>query len=209
MKVAALFVDEKGPYANDPRFDVWGISRDARNYDEKLPVIAHPPCERWGRYWFGGPSVKERKKLGDDDGCFASAYKSLCYNGGVLEHPAHSKAWDYFEIPKPKKEGWLWVPEKSMFVCQVAQGNYGHKAEKLTWLLVVGHPMYDPPELKWGRAPGRMRLDEGFHSKEERALARAGGKQPIKRLSKKDNIHTPSEFIDLLYKLATEATRKA
>jgi hypothetical protein len=46
--VAALFVDSRGEY---PRhFATWfDEKRDARSYVGELPVIAHPPCQRWCR----------------------------------------------------------------------------------------------------------------------------------------------------------------
>ena len=71
--IAALYVMADGVYSGRPDVDVWDEARDARKYSGPWPVVAHPPCERWGRYWFGGPSVKVRKVKGDDDGCFAAA----------------------------------------------------------------------------------------------------------------------------------------
>lgn len=43
-KIAALFVQEDGCYANHPLIDAWPEARDARLYNGNLPVIAHPPC---------------------------------------------------------------------------------------------------------------------------------------------------------------------
>ena len=69
---AKLYVDPRGPY---PKLvaDWWDEARDARNYAGPNPVVAHPPCQRWGRFWSGGPlnvSRGIRKTLGDDGGCF-------------------------------------------------------------------------------------------------------------------------------------------
>jgi hypothetical protein len=71
--IAALFVQPNGVYADLPGVDVWDESCDARLYPGPHAVVAHPPCERWGRYWSGGPSAKVKRKLGDDGGCFESA----------------------------------------------------------------------------------------------------------------------------------------
>lgn len=85
--VAALYVDLRGPYAQMPGVECWDVSRDARKYVGPFPVVAHPPCERWGRYWGGGPSARVKRKLGDDGGCFEAALGSVRQYGGVLEHP--------------------------------------------------------------------------------------------------------------------------
>lgn len=82
MRVAALFVEAHGVYFGLPDVDPWDAARDARQYAGPHPVVAHPPCERWGRYWTGGPSAKERRRLGDDAGCFASALASVQAWGG-------------------------------------------------------------------------------------------------------------------------------
>lgn len=198
--IAALFVADDGPYVGLPDIDPWTAERDARLYPGPHPVIAHPPCERWGRYWFGGPSVKERKQLGDDLGCFGFALMSVRAFGGVLEHPAATHAWKIYELKSPPiYGGWHPAGDGVGMVCHVEQGNYGHPARKATWLYAVAPTL---PELKWGPSPPKQRLDEGFHSKEERAEARARGQKPIPRLSKQQCVHTPIEFRDVLISVA-------
>ena len=49
--VAALFVERDGAYYGLPNVDPWDAERDARTYAGPFPVVAHPPCERWGKYW--------------------------------------------------------------------------------------------------------------------------------------------------------------
>jgi hypothetical protein len=196
--IAALFVERGGVYCGLPDVDPWDVARDARAYDGPHPIVAHPPCERWGRYWSGGPSARARRRLGDDGGCFASAIRNLLLFGGVVEHPEASHAWAAFGIPRPPRQGG-WIRTPHGWTCCVEQGHYGHPARKATWLYYIG--FHAPPELIWGPSTGQ-RLDEGFHSKEERARARARGQRPVKRLSRKQNVTTPIAFRDLLLALA-------
>ncbi len=203
--IAALFVDQRGPYWGRHDVDAWDEERDARKYDGDLPVVAHPPCERWGRYWGGGPSAKVKRVLGDDNGCFESALASVRRCGGVLEHPEASHAFKRFGLHTPPKSGgWIsagyWrYHVRSAWACCVEQGHYGHPARKATWLYYVSNT--PPPDLIWGKSAG-VRLDEGFHSKAERDAARARGQQPVKRLSTVQNIVTPPAFAELLISLA-------
>ncbi len=57
--IAALFVETGGAYFSVPGVDPWDEARDARTYAGPHPVVAHPPCERWGRYWHGSPRTAE------------------------------------------------------------------------------------------------------------------------------------------------------
>jgi hypothetical protein len=203
--IVALFVAEDGPYIGLNNIDPWPESRDARKYAGSRPVIAHPPCERWGRYWSGGPSAKVRRELGDDNGCFEAAMKAVTAYGGVLEHPEASHAWAEFGLLRPNPNGgWTWDENNGGWVCQVEQGHYGHPARKKTWLFLKSKPLRDyfswttPPELMWGPSTGRRRLDEGFHSSDERKRVRSNGQKPTKRLSKKECVHSPAEFVDAL-----------
>lgn len=200
--IAALYVATNGVYFNLPEVDPWDAERDARLYAGPHPVVAHPPCERWGRYWSGGPSAKVRRKLGDDKGCFKAALASVRRWGGILEHPEGSHAFRHFDLGEPKwRQGWRPSPNGGA-VCCVAQGNYGHRARKLTWLYVVAPvPL---PELLWHIPEPSSRLDYGFHSAEERMAMkdRIAPKINKSRLRTIENIATPPPFRDLLLKIA-------
>lgn len=198
--IAALFVETDGCYFGLPNVDPWDVKRDARLYAGPWPVVAHPPCERWGRYWHGGPSVTVRKVKGDDAGCFASALASVRRYSGVLEHPADSSAWKAFDILPPDRWGaWTVADFQGGWTCCVEQGAYGHRARKATWLYACGVQL---PSMRWGRAPGDfVRLDEGFHSAEERKRAVRTG--ACRRLSKKQRMATPLPFRDALLSIAS------
>lgn len=198
--IAALFVETGGVYFGLPDVDPWDAKRDARLYTGPHSVVAHPPCERWGRYWGGGPSARVKRTLGDDNGCFAAAFAAVNEFGGVLEHPEASHAWDAFGLRRPPKTGG-WVRNPMGWTCCVEQGHYGHRARKATWLYAV---VRNPPELIWGPSAGE-RLDEGFHSKAERDAARAAGLKPRARLSTAENVATPLAFRDLLLSIARDA----
>ncbi len=197
--IAALYVADNGPYIGVPGIDAWTKARDARLYGGPYKVIAHPPCERWGRYWFGGPSVKVRKTLGDDNGCFLAALESVMAYGGLLEHPEGSHAFRKFSLPIPTwHDGWT-KPDfcGGRSIC-VAQGHYGHRARKMTWLYAI---LEHYPELIRGPSKGGVRLGLGYHSKEERARAIKTG--VCQRLSKRQRTLTPIPFRDLLIGMVT------
>lgn len=152
-KIAALYVETDGCYFGIPEIDPWDKNRDARLYSGPYPVIAHPPCQRWGKMWMGSPSYVARtgirKKKGDDDGCFAAALDAVRRFGGVLEHPYGSHAWPHFGLTKPpRKGGWIKADEFGGLTCCVEQGRYGHWMRKPTYLLYYG--IAKPPELDWG-----------------------------------------------------------
>lgn len=202
--IAALFVAKNGPYFGLPNVDPWDESRDARRYPGPHPVVAHPPCERWGRYWSGGPSASVRRILGDDHGCFSSALGAVLTFNGVLEHPEGSHAFRAFNLPIPSWWGGWTEPDKfgGRSVC-VAQGHYGHRARKMTWLYAIG---IDFRELIRGPSKDGLRLDEGFHSKEERRRAIRTG--VCQRLSARQRKLTPEPFRDLLISMARTVSKE-
>lgn len=200
--VAALYVETGGCYYGLPDVDPWDRARDARAYAGPHPVVAHPPCERWGRYWGGNPTQWPRLKLGDDGGCFAAALAAVRRWGGVLEHPEGSHAWRHHELNLPPRSGgWVAADWQGGWTCCVEQGWFGHRARKATWLYAHG---VDAPSLPWHRAPGDfVRLDDGYHSAEERRRAVKTG--ACQRLSKKQRAATPIPFRDLLLSIARSA----
>ncbi len=201
--VAALYVQTNGCYFGLSDVDPWDKARDARLYAGPYPVIAHPPCERWGRYWSGGPSARVRRLKGDDNGCFTAALAAVRRWGGVLEHPEASHAWSHHGLNAPPRAGgWITADFHGGWTCCVEQGHYGHRARKATWLYTCGVAL---PALKWGSSGIRERLDEGFHSKEERRRAVRTG--VCQRLSANQRAATPIPFRDLLLEMARSIYR--
>ena len=210
--IAALYVETNGAYFNLSGVDPWDRERDARSYAGPHPVVAHPPCERWGHFWYGGLMRHKngtRFKKGDDGGCFAAAVAAVRKYGGVLEHPRNTSAWTAFGIARPPVEGrWVLASEsRNDWTCCVFQGSYGHKALKPTWLYYVGATR--PPELRWGKPAGEFRpvSARSFRSKAERDAALAAGWKHTPRLSKEERAATPAPFRDLLIELARGAQK--
>lgn len=199
--IAALYVQTNGCYFGLPDVDPWDEPRDARTYAGPWPVVAHPPCERWGRYWGGGPSARERRELGDDAGCFAAALAAVRAYGGVLEHPEASHAWRRHGLIAPLRGGgWSVADDRGGWTCCVEQGAYGHRARKATWLYAHG---VDLPVLAWRARGDFVRLDQGFHTRAERARAVKTG--ACQRLGKRERAATPPAFRDLLISIARTA----
>lgn len=201
--IAALYVEMGGTYFEMLGVDPWDEERDARSYLGPYPVVAHPPCQRWGRYWHGAPNKPNQYRLGEDGGCFAAALTAVRNYGGVLEHPAHSKAWDYFGLTRPTmREGWVKADEFGGWTCQVEQGHYGHMSRKATWLYAVGVEL---PELDWSRGEQRIHpvaLARYGYIKARRIgmLAMVGGKDKTRIRNA-----TPDEFRNVLLAMATTA----
>ena len=203
--IAALYVDPDGVYSGLPGVDAWGVERDARHYDGPYPVVAHPPCERWGRMWFGSPRKpdRERYKLGADDGKFAAALAAVRKFGGVLEHPAESNAWSAFELMHPPAAGgWVVADWVGGWTCCVEQGHYGHAGRKATWLYAWG---VEPPSLTWGHSGQRLcpiMLERHGYAKARRCGIT--GSLGVK-LKKQHRASTPVAFRDVLISIARTA----
>lgn len=137
--IAALYVERGGVYYDLPEsVDPWDEQRDARLYDGPWPVVAHPPCEAWSRW---RSLLRERAGYGlrgDDGGCFAAALAAVRRFGGVLEHPAYSRAWDTYGLPRPSGPYWRMTLLEGGWVIEIDQAVYGHRARKRTWLYYFG-----------------------------------------------------------------------
>lgn len=195
--IAALFVDPRGCYSGLPDVDLWDEARDARLYAGPLPVVAHPPCTRWCRL-AGLVQARWGHRIGDDGGCFAAALASVRQWGGVLEHPAFSRAWAAHGLRRPRTGGeWEPADEHGGWTCYVEQGRYGHSARKATWLYACG---CDLPELRWGHDPdarGKALVSWcGNHVSSSESRPRVG---------KRAAAATPPEFRDVLLAIAWTA----
>lgn len=210
MTIAALYVATNGSYAGLPNLDLWDEARDARRYAGPYPVVAHPPCQRWGKLWAGQPLwIKRtgiRKIKGDDGGCFKAALASARKWGGVIEHPWQSHAWPHFGLNVPPRSGgWIAADFHGGWTCCVEQRRYGHYARKPTMLLVYGVALEDLPELDWGI--GERQLDPAVVERMglKRAIrlgevgGRGGGTDSAPRIG------TPEPFRDLLLGIARSA----
>jgi len=191
--IAALFVYPDGIYSSIDGVDLWGADRDARLYSGPYPVVAHPPCQLWGKMakinfarWGG-----DHNRPGNDGGCFASALASVRRYGGVLEHPAQTYAWQSHGLPKPAVIGsWLSVGDNE-YVCEVWQSAYGHKARKRTWLFYCGQ--CEPALMRWDRPNGSHQI--GFQDQRGKAANKP-------TISGKAASATPIEFAEALISLA-------
>lgn len=207
-QIAALYVRTNGCYFGLLGVDAWDEKRDARKYPGPHPVVAHPPCQRWGKMWFGQPLAiskgATKKKKGDDGGCFKGALDAVRLYGGILEHPEGSHAWEHFGINHPPRKGsWISAGAIGGFTCCVEQGRYGHYARKPTWLYAYNVEL---PELFWGESEAKLdhAVVERMGIKRAKRLgevgAKGGGKDSAPRIS------TPPQFRDLLISIARNSS---
>jgi len=203
--IAALYVETDGVYADLPDVDPWDLSRDARTYAGPYPVVAHPPCQRWGRFWHGSPRKPHQFELGDDQGCFKAALAAVRQWGGVLEHPADSAAWSFFDLNRPNRRcGWVVADWEGGWTCYVDQAHYGHTATKPTWLYAAH---VDLPVIEGKRV--RQRLDPTVLARHGYAVARRRGIVSLIGGKDKTRIRngTPEAFRDLLISIARTSTK--
>lgn len=171
-KVAVLFARRDSNYKTLDGVDVWDEDRDARRWPGGYPVVAHPPCRLWGklRQFAKAKDPVMEMQLARDAVWHVQRF------GGVLEHPAESTLWADRGLPLPGRSpdaygGWT---------AQIRQCDWGHKAEKATWLYIVGvHPDSLPSIPPPGKPTGVV--------KPRRGVPRDGRKI----ISKADREHTP------------------
>ena len=135
---------------------------------------------------------REDRKIGADDGCFETALKSVRKWGGVIEHPATSRAWSVFGLGQPAMHRITKRDPFGGFSIFVNQSHYGHLSQKPTWLYICGF---------------RGNFEEEFDIPQEKREVKFGigtTKHPPlpSHLKKK----TPKLFADLLVSIAKRCT---
>lgn len=203
--IAALYVAKDGCYWNLDGCDPWDEARDARLYAGPHSVVAHPPCARWCLLAGFVESRFPEKRRGEDGGCFTSALAAVRRWGGVLEHPAHTKAWPAFGLATPRR-GWSAPDLHGGRVCALNQAAYGHSAPKATWLYYVG---VEPPSLHFASVETSASISTGLASRRStagdaaaRSRRRRGG---VELASRRARSATPPAFRDVLLSLARGA----
>jgi hypothetical protein len=183
--IAALYIDEKGPYPSMQDVDCWDEKRDARLYNGPHPVVAHPPC---GPYC----ALKHLSRF-QDASCGPRAVEQVRAFGGVLEHPERSGLFRLCGLPLPGE-----LPDEyGGRTIEVEQVRWGHVARKRTWLYLVGvrDVGRDPPprEPTHWCSGGRRHTRKG-----------SGGFAPpgIKICSPQQRRRTPPAFAEWLVSLA-------
>jgi hypothetical protein len=182
-QVAALYVDQRGPYPLMAGVECWDATRDARNYSGPHVVVAHPPCGPWGKL---SHFSKQDPSLGP------LAVEQVRVWGGVLEHPEHSRLWTACGLPKPGE-----FPDqyggRSVAVDQCA---YGHCTRKRTWLYVVGGSV---PALRTGGVPTHAVCNG-------RGQVLADGTRRLRATALQARL-TPPAFAELLVAIARSTVR--
>jgi hypothetical protein len=195
VSVAALYVDPRGPYPRLLGADrCWDATRDARTYAGPWPVVAHPACGPWGRLshlYQGGEGGPE---LG------ALAVEQVRQWGGVLEHPEGSRLWDACDLPRPGAPPDAWGGH----TIAVNQCDWGHVAQKPTWLYLV---RVDPEVSAW-RPPTRTPTHWVCGSRNVRGAHSRGGVCPpgIRFCSAQQRRRTPPLFAEWLALMAESVT---
>ena len=126
--VAILCAARNSIYKTMDGVDVYDITRDCRTFPGGMPIVAHPPCRSWSAFCaHQAKPVEGEKELGP------LCVELVKANGGVLEHPAHSRLFDATDSPKPGDK-----PRHGLVAIAVKQCWWGHTQSKGTWLLLSG-----------------------------------------------------------------------
>ena len=122
---------------------------------------------------------------GNDGETFKFALDAVRRNGGVIEHPAQSRAFSNYMLPRighgpDRFGGWTF---------RVKQCDWGHRAEKKTWLYVVGLGPDDLPPMPQPRKATAL-------------VCRMPECRAIEVMGKAEREHTPPQFAAWLVDLA-------
>lgn len=193
MPVVALYVDTKrGPYpALLGLENCWGIERQAMDWCGPGPCVAHPPCGHWGRY---------AHRCHDNGETGPVAVAQVQSWGGVLEQPKDSKLWKHCGLPRPGE-----LPDRyGGYSILVFQWDWGHRADKPTWLYIVGCPKDQLPAMPPPAPPREARKPKLRQLVDNPDMLRRfhGTRGVVELMSKTQRHLTPPAFAEWLVEVA-------
>jgi len=170
--------------------DVWDAERDAMKWPGGSSAIYHPPCRYWGRMRDFATKNATSEEVEAERNLARWAVDQVREWGGVIEHPAYSTLWADKNLPAPgerdKYGGWT-LP--------INQHSFGHRAEKKTWLYIVGCEPKEIPDLPivLGKATHCIRPTKSYPR--------------LPSVTKADREHTPPALAEWLIELARRCAR--
>lgn len=122
--IAILCCEKRSYYKRLAGLDCYDQARDARTFEGGMPVICHPPC----RGWSNTLSHLARPEPGEKElGLLCAEW--LRREGGVLEHPAHSRLFAAAGLPRPGDP----LSPDGLFTIAAPQCLWGYPMLKPTW----------------------------------------------------------------------------
>lgn len=200
MSIAVLFARTDSVYKTLPGLDVYDVDRDARTFTGAGPVIAHPPCRAWG-------TLKHMAKPREGERELAPwAVAVVRKNGGVLEHPKRSALWKDAALAMPRahmgRDAW------GGFTICVPQMWWGHRAEKATYLYIVGIEPTELPPLPFALGiEATAKIGTGGRTKDGKRK-KAGDPGFLPEMSANNRERTPADFARWLVALAERIEEK-
>lgn len=183
--ISVLFARRDSIYKTFPDCDVWDIDRDALNWLGGNPVVAHPPCRSWGNLkHFAKPRPGEKELA-------IWAVDKVRKHGGVLEHPKGSSLWTVCNLPRPGD-----IDEYGGWTLPVNQSWFGHRAEKATFLYIVGCKPKDIPDFEIDMSKPTHVINNSKTNKDKRP-----------EVTKSEREHTPIKFAKFLMEIAVRSNK--
>lgn len=188
--IAALFVRRDSIYKTMPGVDAWDMERDARKWPGGCPVVAHPPCRAWGQL------RKLANPRHDEKALALFAVEQVRKYGGVLEHPKKSTLWPEVGLPKPgERDAW------GGWTLPIFQIWWGHRAEKPTYLYIVGCEPADIPTIPLALGAAQYICGSSGRRRDGTRLHKGDpGWRP--EITKAEREHTPPALAGWLVELA-------
>jgi hypothetical protein len=183
--VSVLYAESNSVYKMLPNCDVWDKERDARRWQGNEAIVTHPPCGQWGRLRTFARADIDEKSLA------VLAVLAVRKYGGVLEHPKGSLLWKHCRLPEPGQyDRW------GGYTMPILQQWFGHRAEKATWLYIVGCPVDELPSLPFVLGASEFVVQ----TKKKTGYRR--------HLPKKERLSTPRPLAEWLLEVAKRCGQK-